>query len=84
MLTWVAFQGQVFVNGFNLGRYWPAVGPQETLFLPATLLKSGQEESTLVLLELDGALCGTPEDCVVESVSIPVLNGPIHPYNIVT
>ena len=33
----------VFVNGFNLGRYW-RVGPQATLYLPAPVLKQGQNE----------------------------------------
>jgi beta-galactosidase len=31
-------KGFVFVNGFNLGRYW-CVGPQRTLYLPGELLK---------------------------------------------
>ena len=34
-------KGVVFVNGFNLGRYWSTVGPQKTLYLPAPLLKIG-------------------------------------------
>ncbi|CAG9766096.1 unnamed protein product [Ceutorhynchus assimilis] len=34
-------KGMVFVNGFPLGRY-AAVGPQRTLYLPAPLLKQGQ------------------------------------------
>ena len=34
-------KGVVFVNGFNLGRYWSTVGPQKTLYLPAPLLKVG-------------------------------------------
>ena len=33
----------VFVNGFNLGRYWK-VGPQNTLYLPAPLLHEGTNE----------------------------------------
>ena len=33
----------VFVNGFNLGRYWDR-GPQKTLYLPGPLLKEGQNE----------------------------------------
>ena len=34
-------KGVVFLNGFNLGRYWSTVGPQQTLFVPAPLLKTG-------------------------------------------
>lgn len=36
-------KGVVFVNGFNLGRYWE-IGPQETLYLPGPLLKQGDNE----------------------------------------
>jgi beta-galactosidase len=33
-------KGIVFVNGYNLGRYWQ-VGPQQTLYLPGCWLKKG-------------------------------------------
>lgn len=33
-------KGVVFVNGFNIGRYW-FVGPQQTLYIPAPLLHAG-------------------------------------------
>ena len=36
-------KGVVFVNGFNIGRYW-VVGPQLTLYIPAQLLKPGTNE----------------------------------------
>ncbi|WP_246569735.1 glycoside hydrolase family 35 protein [Lentibacillus saliphilus] len=42
-------KGVVFINGFNLGRYWE-IGPQETLYLPGPLLKQGENE--LVIFEL--------------------------------
>lgn len=44
-------KGVVFVNGFNLGRYWD-VGPQRTLYLPAPLLKKGKNE--IVVFDLNG------------------------------
>lgn len=44
-------KGVVFVNGFNLGRYWE-VGPQETLYVPGPLLKQGKNE--IVVFELHG------------------------------
>jgi beta-galactosidase len=44
-------KGVVFVNGFNLGRYWH-IGPQKTLYVPAPLLREGTNE--LVLFELHG------------------------------
>uniref|UniRef100_A0A4W4GY84 Beta-galactosidase n=1 Tax=Electrophorus electricus TaxID=8005 RepID=A0A4W4GY84_ELEEL len=36
-------KGVVFVNGQNLGRHW-SVGPQNTLYLPASWLKSGDNQ----------------------------------------
>jgi beta-galactosidase len=43
-------KGYVFVNGFNLGRYWD-IGPQRALYLPGTLLK---EENEIIVFESDG------------------------------
>ncbi|KAJ8896209.1 hypothetical protein PR048_001552, partial [Dryococelus australis] len=37
-------KGNVFVNGFNVGRYFPAAGPAKTLYVPAPLLKKGNNE----------------------------------------
>ena len=38
-------KGVVFINGHNLGRYWD-IGPQETLYLPAPWLHTGENEVT--------------------------------------
>merc|ERR1712117_494156 len=35
--------GAVFVNGFNIGRYY-SVGPQKSLYIPGPLLKQGSNE----------------------------------------
>lgn len=35
-------KGIVFINGFNIGRYWNR-GPQRTLYIPAPLLKATNE-----------------------------------------
>lgn len=59
-------KGFVTVNGFNIGRYWE-VGPQKTLYIPASLLKPGANE--IVLFESDG-LKGAPE---VEFIDKPIL-----------
>ncbi|MCJ1330497.1 hypothetical protein MMC10_007182 [Thelotrema lepadinum] len=45
-------KGVVWVNGFNLGRYW-IVGPQQSLYLPGTVLKQGGEVNEVVVLELE-------------------------------
>ena len=44
-------KGMVWVNGFNLGRYWEVKGPQHALFLPAMKLEEGDNE--VVVLELE-------------------------------
>ena len=44
-------RGYVWVNGFNLGRYW-TIGPQRTLYLPGPLLKKGKNE--VIVFELHG------------------------------
>lgn len=45
-------KGICWVNGFNLGRYWE-IGPQRTLYVPAPLLRTGENE--LIVLELHQA-----------------------------
>lgn len=44
-------KGVVFVNGFNLGRYWQAMVPQRTMFVSRHLLRPGA--NSVVLLELE-------------------------------
>ncbi|KAH8244218.1 hypothetical protein KR026_003016 [Drosophila bipectinata] len=46
-------KGVAYVNGFNLGRYWPVAGPQVTLYVPNEILKVG--ENSLVILEYQRA-----------------------------
>ena len=43
-------KGAVWVNGFNLGRFWN-IGPSKTLYLPAPLLKEKGNE--LIVLEME-------------------------------
>ena len=45
-------KGFCMVNGFNIGRYWNAAGPQKTLYVPAPLLKTGVNE--IIVFESDG------------------------------
>lgn len=44
-------KGNVFINGFNLGRFWE-IGPQKRLYLPGPLLKIGINE--IVIFETEG------------------------------
>lgn len=44
-------KGVVFINGFNLGRFWE-IGPQFKLYLPGPLLNIGNNE--IVIFETEG------------------------------
>lgn len=53
--TFVRFDGFTkgfcMVNGFNIGRYFNSAGPQRALYIPAPLLKSGDNE--IIVFESD-------------------------------
>ncbi|XP_042707860.1 beta-galactosidase-1-like protein 2 isoform X2 [Chrysemys picta bellii] len=57
-------KGVVFVNGENLGRYWK-IGPQETLYLPATWLQPGNNE----IIVFEERTAGR----IIQSVDMPYL-----------
>ncbi len=59
-------KGFVVINGFNIGRYWE-IGPQRTLYVPASLLKEGENE--IIVFESDGI----KGDTFVEFCEKPVL-----------
>ncbi|KHJ79437.1 hypothetical protein OESDEN_20917 [Oesophagostomum dentatum] len=44
-------KGVVWLNGFNLGRYWSTAGPQKYLYVPAPMVQNGK--NTFVFLELE-------------------------------
>ncbi|RCK70686.1 beta-galactosidase [Desertihabitans brevis] len=56
--------GYVYLNGFNLGRYWNPAGPQQTLYAPAPLWRAGANE--VVVCELVAP--GTRVELVAEPV----------------
>lgn len=62
-------KGIVFVNGENLGRYWPLVGPQVTLYVPAPLLKAGNNR--VIVVEYQQA----PTSLELKFRDTPILNG---------
>lgn len=68
-------KGQVWINGFNLGRYWPSRGPQVTLFVPASVLSS-VAPNNITILELEGAPC-TTGPCTIEFTNTPILNATV-------
>ena len=51
-------KGVIFLNGFNLGRFWE-IGPQKRLYIPAPLLKDGENE--IIVFETDGKHTDTIE-----------------------
>uniref|UniRef100_A0A8C9AMD1 Galactosidase beta 1 n=1 Tax=Prolemur simus TaxID=1328070 RepID=A0A8C9AMD1_PROSS len=71
-------KGQVWINGFNLGRYWPARGPQMTLFVPRHILTTSAP-NTVIVLELEHAPCSDndPKPCAVEFVDRPVISAAV-------
>uniref|UniRef100_A0A8V0YZJ3 Beta-galactosidase n=1 Tax=Gallus gallus TaxID=9031 RepID=A0A8V0YZJ3_CHICK len=74
--TYVKFpdwtKGQIWINGFNLGRYWPARGPQLTLFVPRNILVSSVPNN-ITVLELEHSPCST-QLCDIEFVDTPIIN----------
>ncbi|XP_022688282.1 beta-galactosidase-like [Varroa jacobsoni] len=66
---WV--KGFIVVNGINLGRYWPAQGPQVTLYVPGVYLKYGANRITIVELE------GAPASQSITFVDTPVIDGSV-------
>lgn len=55
-------KGNIYVNGFNLGRFWN-IGPQRTLYLPGALLRT-DAPNEIVVLELEG--CKKPSVKIVD------------------
>jgi beta-galactosidase len=46
-------KGFVFLNGHNLGKYWQ-IGPQQTIYVPASWLKKGNNEVVVFDEQKDG------------------------------
>lgn len=74
-------KGVLFINGFNVGRYWPTEGPQQTLYVPATILMGKCRPNSVVVLEQDKSPClqrkSKRASCTIEFVVDPVINGTV-------
>ncbi len=46
-------KGNVWVNGFNLGRYWTKQGPQKALYIPSVLLNT-DKENEIIIFDIEG------------------------------
>lgn len=64
MSTWG--KGQVWVNGYAIGRFWE-IGPQQTLFMPGCWLKEGENE--IIVLDVMG-----PQHPVMQGLDHPILD----------
>ncbi|XP_051839468.1 beta-galactosidase-1-like protein [Antechinus flavipes] len=67
-------KGQVWINGFNLGRYWTKRGPQQSLYVPGPLLMPKGASNSIKLLELEQA----PPRTQIQFLDRPLLNATIH------
>uniref|UniRef100_A0A2K6LBC5 Galactosidase beta 1 like n=1 Tax=Rhinopithecus bieti TaxID=61621 RepID=A0A2K6LBC5_RHIBE len=63
-------KGQIWINGFNLGRYWTKQGPQQTLYVPRFLLFPRGALNKITLLELENV----PPQPQVQFLDKPILN----------
>lgn len=70
-------KGVAFLNGFNLGRYWPTVGPQITLYTPAHLFKPSPATNTLLLFETESHPCTMRSACTAEFVHWHIVNSTV-------
>ena len=68
-------KGVAYVNKYNLGRYWPVMGPQVTLYTPGPWLNPS-ETNSLTMIELLSTPCGSEQMCSIELVDYPILDKP--------
>ncbi|GBN61508.1 Beta-galactosidase, partial [Araneus ventricosus] len=73
-------KGVAFLNQFNLGRYWPIVGPQLTLYAPSVLFQNSSTVNRITLLELENSPCNNENNCIVQFVDTPIVDGPTPEY----
>ena len=59
-------RGMVWVNGYNIGRYWK-IGPQQTLYMPGCWLKKGKNE--IIVLDIEGV-----PSTKIKGVANPILD----------
>lgn len=72
------FKGVAFIQSSdtltNLGRYWPHLGPQLTLFIPSVFVKKASK-NYIALIEFENStMCEVPEKCYVELIDYPILD----------
>lgn len=73
-LNWT--KGQFFINGFNVGRYWPALGPQVTMYVPKPKLKS---LNYAIMVEVEGVTNCKQNTCWASFQDTPYIDKPVVP-----
>ena len=76
-INFLFLQGQLLINGHNVGRYWPKKGPQVRLYVPKFYLKTGLNE--VIMIELENAPCSAQADCTVAFMNHPLINSTVIP-----
>jgi beta-galactosidase len=66
-------KGIAYINGINLGRYWPSMGPQQTLYVPGAWIRPKCRENSLIVFEQEHAPLNSP---FFELVKVPIIDGP--------
>ena len=56
----------------NLGRYWPNMGPQVTLYTPGVFTEQG--DNVIMLFEVEGTTCDSFQTCQVEFIDYPIID----------
>jgi beta-galactosidase len=59
-------KGMVWINGYNIGRYWK-IGPQQSLYMPGCWLRKGENE--IIVLDLEG-----PSEPKIAGIAKPILD----------
>lgn len=57
----------------NLGRYWPNVGPQVTLYTPGVFMEPAYQH-TVTLIEFEGSKCKNQANCYIEFLDYPIID----------
>ena len=66
-------KGLAFINGHNLGRYWPVMGPQQTLYVPGFWIKPKCQINRIKIFEQDRAPLKNP---TIKLIPYPIIDGP--------
>lgn len=59
-------KGMIWVNGYNIGRFWK-IGPQQTVFVPGPWLKKGINEVLILDLEV-------PQKASIRGLAKPIID----------